>query len=76
MRFSVSTVIVSFAALAFAADPLVLNTPASVTQCEETLITWQGGVGTEISFEVEDSTGVKAPSASLVVQPSTQTGCL
>ncbi|KAI0649677.1 hypothetical protein C8Q79DRAFT_1006031 [Trametes meyenii] len=44
MRFSVSAVIVSFATLAFAADPLILNTPASVTQCEETLITWQGGV--------------------------------
>ncbi|KAI0672072.1 hypothetical protein C8Q78DRAFT_1152659 [Trametes maxima] len=31
---------------------------------------------TEIEYVLEDSTGAKAPSVTVVVQPSTETGCL
>ncbi|KAH9859070.1 hypothetical protein C2E23DRAFT_855730 [Lenzites betulinus] len=44
MRFSVASVLAMFAATAFAQDTLTMNTPASVTQCETTVVTWNGGV--------------------------------
>ncbi|KAI0649670.1 hypothetical protein C8Q79DRAFT_1006026 [Trametes meyenii] len=106
MRFSLSIVVAAFATLVFAADPLVMNTPASLVQCSETTVTWQGGLrshwrnydgtfvkatginersrdwfvdlpaGDAVQWVVEDSTGAKSPSATIVVQPSTETGCL
>ncbi|KAI0651110.1 hypothetical protein C8Q79DRAFT_1004427 [Trametes meyenii] len=39
------TTIAVAASSVFAADPLVLNTPANARQCIPTLITWSGGNG-------------------------------
>ncbi|KAI1787043.1 hypothetical protein LXA43DRAFT_1098620 [Ganoderma leucocontextum] len=36
-------VLASLAASVYAADPLVIDTPAEVVQCEPTVITWSGG---------------------------------
>ncbi|KAH9846717.1 hypothetical protein C2E23DRAFT_863826 [Lenzites betulinus] len=44
MRFSTASVLAMFAATAFAQDTLTINTPANATQCETTVVTWNGGV--------------------------------
>ncbi|KAM5546309.1 hypothetical protein V8D89_000435 [Ganoderma adspersum] len=36
-------ILASLAASVYAADPLVINTPAELIQCESTVITWTGG---------------------------------
>ncbi|TCD61872.1 hypothetical protein EIP91_007821 [Steccherinum ochraceum] len=42
--FLASLTTIGFMAGALASDVLLVNTPASAVQCEDTLLTWSGGV--------------------------------
>ncbi|KAI0816832.1 hypothetical protein BC628DRAFT_1342519 [Trametes gibbosa] len=44
MLFSAASVVAGLAATAVAQDTFTMNTPDSATQCETTVVTWNGGV--------------------------------
>ncbi|KAI0365400.1 hypothetical protein BV20DRAFT_973247 [Pilatotrama ljubarskyi] len=46
------------AAYAFAADPLIINTPSNAVQCEPTKITWEGGVAPYNLFITDVTTSI------------------
>nr|VWO98154.1 Aspartyl proteinase [Ganoderma boninense] len=55
MQFSAFILAFGLVASALAADPLVINTPAELIQCESTVITWSGGTDWGTASSIKDN---------------------